>query len=50
MKIEIAIDGLTVAVAYDGIASKCIQILGGLTVDQLRWIYSNYNEDELQGT
>jgi phosphate transport system substrate-binding protein len=50
IQVEVAIDGLTVAVNHDGVASNCIQILGGLTTDQLRWIYSNYNDNELTAT
>lgn len=47
VQIEVAIDGLSVATKVDGSAAKCIQALGGLTLDQLRWIYSSYNETQL---
>ena len=47
IQIDVAIDGLTVAVQEGGAAYQCIQLLGGLTVDQLRWIYSNYNDRDL---
>jgi ABC-type phosphate transport system substrate-binding protein len=30
-----------------GVAETCIKSLGGLTIDQLRWIYSHYNETKL---
>jgi len=50
IQVDVAIDGLTVATANSGYAHECIQILGGLTTDQLRWIYSNYNDQELEAT
>jgi len=48
IQVDVAIDGLTVAVAHSGHAYECIQILGGLTTDQLRWIYSSYSDQELE--
>jgi phosphate transport system substrate-binding protein len=50
IQIEVAIDGLTMAVQEGGTAWECIQLLGGLTIDQLRWIYSNYNDLTLEET
>lgn len=50
IQIDVAIDGLTVAVQEGGAASKCIQILGGLKIDQLRWIYSDYTDVKLEET
>lgn len=50
IQVDVAIDGLTVAVAGLGVAQECIEILGGLTTDQLRWIYSNYNDQLLEET
>jgi phosphate transport system substrate-binding protein len=50
IQIDVAIDGLTVAVSHDGDASDCIKLLGGLTTDQLRWIFSSYDESELEAT
>jgi ABC-type phosphate transport system substrate-binding protein len=50
IQIPVALDGLTVVTLYDGAANNCIQILGGLSTDQLRWIYSNYTEDQLKNT
>ena len=44
IQVDVAIDGLTVAVSHDGYASDCIALLGGLTTDQLRWIFSSYDE------
>ncbi|KAG7354798.1 phosphate binding protein [Nitzschia inconspicua] len=50
IQVDVGIDGLTVAVAHNGVASECINILGGLTTDQLRWIYSTYDENELEAS
>jgi ABC-type phosphate transport system substrate-binding protein len=50
IQIPVAFDGLTVVANYDGAANDCVQILGGLSTDQLRWLYSNYTEDQLQNT
>lgn len=50
IQIPVAIDGLTVATSLRGGAQECIEILGGLTVDQLRWIYSSYTMAELEST
>ncbi len=47
IQVDVAIDGLTVAVAHAGHALECIEIIGGLTTHQLRWIYSNYNDQRL---
>lgn len=48
IQIDVAKDGLTVIVAKDGAADRCLEVLGGLTKDQLRWIYSNYTEAKLK--
>jgi ABC-type phosphate transport system substrate-binding protein len=50
IQVDVAIDGLTVAMAHAGPAVECIQILGGLSTDQLRWIFSNYNDKQLEET
>ncbi|KAL3923642.1 MAG: hypothetical protein SGILL_001540 [Bacillariaceae sp.] len=50
IQVDVAIDGLTVAVGFDGAAKECVDILGGLSTDQLRWMYSNYDENELEAT
>jgi ABC-type phosphate transport system substrate-binding protein len=47
IQIEVAIDGLTLAVQKGGTAEACIGALGGLTTDQIRWMYSSYNLQEL---
>lgn len=50
IQIEVAIDGLSVATQTGGNAYNCITALGGLTTDQLRWMYSSYNETMLATT
>mmetsp|Transcript_19896 Transcript_19896/g.37722 ORF Transcript_19896/g.37722 Transcript_19896/m.37722 type:complete len:741 (-) Transcript_19896:63-2285(-) len=47
IQVEVAKDGLTVVVPKEGAAERCIQVLGGLTHDQLRWIYSSYSDQDL---
>jgi ABC-type phosphate transport system substrate-binding protein len=48
IQIETATQGLTVAVKKGGIAEQCIGKLGGLTIDQLRWMFSNFVEVQLR--
>lgn len=50
VQIDVAIDGLTVATQASGPGADCLEKLGGLTIDQLRWIYSSYNETQLLAT
>ena len=43
IQVPIAIDGLTVATSASGPAQQCVDgVLGGLTIDRLRWIYSSH--------
>jgi len=37
-----------ISVKEGGTAWDCIQILGGLSIDQLRWIYSDYSDQKLE--
>ena len=39
-QLQVAIDGLSVVVKRGGDADKCAIAMGGLSVAQLRWIYS----------
>jgi ABC-type phosphate transport system substrate-binding protein len=50
LQTDVAIDGLTVVVKALGVAKTCIDTLGGLTVDQLRWIFSSYSVSQLEMT
>jgi ABC-type phosphate transport system substrate-binding protein len=47
MQVKVANDALVFAVDSSGVAGQCMSILGGLTLDQLRWIYSSYTHAEL---
>lgn len=48
LQVPVALDGVTVATGVKGAAAECMAILDGkLTIDQLRWIYSNYTESQL---
>lgn len=47
IQIEVAIDGLSVAVKRGSPAEACVSKLGGLTIDQLRWMYTNFDEATL---
>ena len=48
-QIDVAIDGLTVVLINGGLAAQCLRRLDGdgLSIDQLRWIYSNYTKNQL---
>lgn len=50
IQIEVAIDGLSVTTQAGGAGTDCVTAMGGLTTDQLRWIYSSYNETLLEAT
>jgi ABC-type phosphate transport system substrate-binding protein len=47
-QVEVASEGISIATKLDGDAATCISILGGLTTDQLRWIFSSYDDAQLQ--
>ncbi|CAK0866536.1 unnamed protein product [Prorocentrum cordatum] len=47
-QIMVAIDGLAVAVKKDGAAHTCINTTRGLTLAQLRWIFSDWSDAELE--
>jgi phosphate transport system substrate-binding protein len=48
-QIDVAIDGITIALISGGLAAQCLRKLNGqgLSIDQLRWIYSNYTTTQL---
>lgn len=50
IQVPVALDGVTVATGLRSSAGECIEFLGGLTVDQLRWMFSDYNEAQLEAT
>ena len=46
-QLVVAIDGLSVVVKKGGAADQCISAMGGLSMAQLRWIYSDWSETDL---
>ncbi len=51
LPVEVAFDALALIVQKgDGSAINCIRALGGLTPDQVRWIFSRYTMDQLLAT
>jgi phosphate transport system substrate-binding protein len=44
---QVAIDGLSVVVKSGGAAEQCVNSMGGLTPDQLRWMFSGETASEL---
>ena len=49
-QLPVGLDGLSVVVKKGGAADTCVSGMGGLTVDQVRWIYSDYTAAELVAT
>ena len=47
-QLVVAIDGLSVIVKKGGAADQCITEMDGLSMAQLRWIYSDWTESELE--
>jgi len=47
-QLVVAIDGLSVVVKKGGAADQCITSMGGLSMGQLRWIYTDWTESELE--
>ena len=43
----VAIDGLSVVVKKGGAADQCISEMGGLSMAQLRWIFTDWSEEDL---
>jgi ABC-type phosphate transport system substrate-binding protein len=50
IQIEVAIDGLSITMASNGTGAECVRSMGGLTPEQLRWMYSSYTVDKLVST
>lgn len=46
-QLVVAIDGLSVVVKKGGAADQCISAMGGLSMAQLRWIFSDWSENDL---
>jgi ABC-type phosphate transport system substrate-binding protein len=47
LQIRVATQALSVVTSLQGTAFDCLQHLGGLTLDELRWIFSSLSEQEL---
>ena len=43
----VAIDGLSVVVKKGGAADQCITEMGGLSMAQLRWIFTDWSEEDI---
>lgn len=50
IQIDVALDGISVLFPIGGTGEKCVRLLGGLTMDQLRWMYSSYSDTDLQNS
>lgn len=50
IQIDVALDGLSVTAVGAGTAASCIETLGGLTLHQLRWMFTSYSDAELEAT
>lgn len=48
IQVQVATDAIAFFVGSDGAANRCIETLGGLTLDQLRYIFSSYTFEELK--
>jgi ABC-type phosphate transport system substrate-binding protein len=49
-QVQVATDGLAIVVKVNGAGHRCVTSpdMGGLTVAQLRWIYSDWSNDDLE--
>jgi len=50
IQVEVGIDGIVISLAIGSEGEECVRHLGGLTMDQLRWMYSSYNDTELENS
>ena len=48
--VDVAVEGLSVFIKNSGPAQECLQLLGGLTLDQLRWMYTSFSMAELKAS
>ena len=46
-QLVVAIDGLSVVMKKGGAADQCVTDMGGLSMAQLRWIFSDWSESDL---
>ena len=50
VRVDVALDGISVVMPLNSGGHTCVSLLGGLTKDQLRWIFSSYDETKLMTT
>lgn len=50
IEVDVALGGVAIVLPLNGVGHGCIDTLGGLSKDQLRWIFSSYNEAQLEET
>jgi len=50
IKVAVAHSGIGLVTKFGGAAEECIKTMDGLTIDQVRWIFSQFNEQELVDT
>ena len=46
-QLVVAYDGLSVVMKKGGAADQCVTDMGGLSMAQLRWIFSDWSEEDL---
>ena len=46
VQIDVALDAISVLMPVNGAGHRCVELLGGLTKDQLRWIFSSYDDEK----
>ena len=47
-QLVVAVDGLSVIVKKGGAADQCLTQMGGISMAQLRWVFSDWTESELE--
>ena len=47
-QLVVAVDGLSVVVKKGGAADQCLNSMGGISMAQLRWVFSDWTESELE--
>ena len=50
IQINVSTDGILMVTKKGGSANACVDAIRGLTIDQLRWMYSSYTTEQLMAT
>lgn len=50
LQVLVGYDGLSLVVASGSVADVCLRSIQGLNLDQLRWIFSDFTDEQLQRT